>query len=312
MKNSLIIFVVGPTAVGKTDVAAALARKLNGEVVSCDSMQVYKEVSIASNKPSAIQLRKVKHHLLGVVSVKAEFDVAMFRKKAVAVIKALLRRGKTPVVTGGSGMYMQVLLDGIFDEAQRNDRLRAKLQRELERDGADVLYARLRQVDPQAAERIHPNDHRRVIRALEVFSVKKQPMSDVKKKRKGLWGSYDIKIFALNREREELYRRINERVEAMFAAGLVDEMKKISKLKLSKTAQGMIGLKEVSGFLRGEYDLERAKYLLKRNTRHFAKRQLTWFRKDKRLQWIRLAEGDRLGKTIKAISCQLSAFSQEI
>ena len=307
MNNPPIIFIVGPTAVGKTDVALAFAQKLKGEIVSCDSMQVYKEVSIASNKPSALQLKKVKHHLLGIVSVKKEFDVAAFQKRAVAAIKGIIRRGKMPIVTGGSGMYMQVLLDGIFDKAEKNDQLRAKFEKELARGGADVLYARLKQVDPQAAAKIHFNDHRRVIRALEIFELKKQPMSDLKKMRKGLWETYDIKIFALNRERSELYERINERVDEMFAAGLIDEMKKISKMKLSQTAQGMIGLKEVRGFLRREYDLERAKYLLKRNTRHFAKRQLTWFRKDKRLQWIHVEEDDRLENIIKAISCQLSA-----
>ncbi len=301
MNNSAIIFIAGPTAVGKTDVALALAQKLKGEIVSCDSMQAYKEASIASNKPSAGQLKKVKHHLLGIVSVKKEFDVAAFQKKAFAAIKGILRRGKTPIVAGGSGMYMQVLLDGIFDRAQKNDRLRGKLAEELASSGADVLYSRLRQVDPPAAAKIHPNDHRRVIRALEVFELKKQPISEVKKNRKGLWGTYPIKVFALNRQREELYSRINARVEEMFAGGLVDEMKKISTMKLSKTAQGMIGLKEVSGFLRGEYDLERAKYLLKRNTRHFAKRQLTWFRKDKRLQWIHIAEGDRLETIVNQI-----------
>ncbi|OGX26392.1 MAG: tRNA (adenosine(37)-N6)-dimethylallyltransferase MiaA [Omnitrophica WOR_2 bacterium RIFCSPHIGHO2_01_FULL_48_9] len=306
-----IIFIVGPTAVGKTEVAIALAERLKGEIVSCDSMQVYKEVSIASSKPTKEQLKKVPHHLIGIVPVKNNFDVAAFNCRALATIKKIQKRNKVPIVTGGSGMYMQVLLDGIFAGEKKAPVRPQAWQKDAESCGSEVLYQRLQAVDPQAAAKIHPHDTRRIMRALEVFFTQGKPISELQKKRKGLWGSgQEISIFALNREREELYKRIEQRVDQMFIYGIVEEMRGLLSKKLSKTAQGMIGLKEVGGFLKGEHDLQRAQYLLKRNTRHFAKRQLTWFRKDKRLQWINVEENDRVEEIVKAISLQLSAFSK--
>ncbi len=286
-----IIFIVGPTAVGKTDIAFLLAKKINGEIVSCDSMQVYKELSIASNKPPRETLKNISHHLINVVSVAKNFDVAAFRKRALAAIKKIHQKNKIPLIVGGSGLYMAILLDGIFTQAKKNLRLRQKLENEARAKGSQFLYEKLQSVDPAAAAKIHANDTRRIVRALEVFLSTKKPISQLQKERQGIWGCYDIKIFALSRERSELYEAINARVEAMFTQGLVEEIKKISKKRLSKTAQGILGIAEVQGFLKGEYDLERAKYLLKLKTRHYAKRQLTWFKRDKRLQWVNMAQG---------------------
>ncbi len=299
-----IIFIVGPTAVGKTDVALALAKKFNSEIVSCDSMQIYREISIASNKPSQTQLKKIPHHLMDIISVEEDFNVAAFYQKAVPLIEKCLTQNKTILIVGGSGLYMQILLDGIFEETAKNISVREKLMKEIEVKGPQVLYDRLTKVDPKAAAKIHVHDARRIVRALEVFMLKDEPISQLQKKRNGLWGKYDIVLFALNRDRKELYAQIDERVEQMFTHGLVEEVKQLQKLKLSKTVQGMIGLKEVCGFLNGEYDLDRAKYLMKRNTRHFAKRQLTWFRKEKRLQWIDVKSSDTTEDIVKQIVAQ--------
>ena len=296
-----IIFIVGPTAVGKTSVSLQLARKISGEIISCDSMQVYKEISIASNKPSSEDLKRVPHHLVNIVSVKKEFDVAHFRKKAVRSIQMIHSKAKIPIVVGGSGMYMSVLLDGIFEGGAKDLNLRKKLETEAQEKGSEYLHRKLLEVDFTAAQRIHPNDQKRIIRALEVFEGRQKTISSLQKKRSGLWGKFNIKIFALNRRREELYELINQRVEDMFTGGIIEEIKKLSKMNLSKTAQGVIGIKEVQGFLNGDYDIERAKYLLKLNTRRYAKRQLTWFRKDKRLKWIMIEPENFISKIVSRI-----------
>lgn len=285
-KSQRIIFVVGPTAVGKSAVALVLAEKIKGEIISCDSMQVYREVSIASNKPSSGDLKKVPHHLIDSVSITEDFDVGHFQQKALAAIKAIHAKGNIPVIVGGSGMYMTILLDGIFVDGRKDFSLRKDLEVQAQQEGSEILYKKLLKADPEAANKIHPRDTRRIIRALEVFTLGHQPISVLHKKRQGLWGKFDIKIFALNRARAELYDLINRRVEEMFETGLVDEIKQLLKMKLSQSAQQIIGIKEMKGFLDGQYDLERAKYLLKLHTRRYAKRQLTWFRKDKRLEWV--------------------------
>jgi tRNA dimethylallyltransferase len=305
-----MIFVVGPTAVGKSEVAVALAQQLNGEIVSCDAMQVYKEISIATSKPSEDLLKKIPHHLIGVQSVKDEFDVARFNDMARQAIDAVVRKGKLPMITGGSGLYMQILLDGIFPGGQKDVRLRQLLEQEADEKGKDVLYARLQEVDPAAAAKIHPSDQRRTIRALEVYETTRQPMSEVKQSRQGLWGKYDIQIFALNRNRAELYERINSRVDEMLAAGLVKEIEGLDFEQLSITARRIIGVEEIYGYLKGEYELERAKYLIQLHSRHLAKRQLTWFRKDKRLQWIMVDENDPAQDVAQKIQKELRGISE--
>ena len=292
MNQKKIIFVVGPTAIGKSDVAFVLAQKRRGEIVSCDSMQIYKKISIVTNKPSRSILRKVPHHLIDIVSVEKEFDVASFNQLATEAIEQIHAKNKLPVVVGGSGMYMQVLLDGIFEGGGKDLRLRQALKEQAKEEGAIVLYEKLRKVDPEAASKIHPNDLRRIIRALEVFIKMKKPISELHKLRAGLWGRYDISVYALNQERALLYNRINERVEKMIAAGVMGEIKKIEKAKLSLTAQRIIGVQEILGYLKGDYDIDQAKKMMKLNTRRLAKRQLTWFRKDKRLKWIEILEGE--------------------
>jgi tRNA dimethylallyltransferase len=287
-----IIFIVGPTAAGKSGVALETAKFCNGEIISCDAMQIYKEIRIASNRPSDNEIEQVPHHLVGFLSVTEDFDVARFNHLARESISSVLTRDKVPIVVGGSGMYVSILLDGIFSSGGRDNELREQLMEQAENSGSKYLYDRLCSLDPAAAAKVHSNDLRRIIRALEVIEVDKSPISQLQGKREGLWGKYNITIYCISRERDDLYDRINSRVEKMFAAGIIDEIKRLENLKLSRTAGALIGVKEVRAYLDGVIELEEAKEQLKRNTRRYAKRQLTWFRKDQRLKWILIKDED--------------------
>ncbi len=296
-----IIFIVGPTAVGKSEVAACVAKKKSAEIVSCDSMQVYKEIQIANNKASLKIRQNIPHHLIDVVSVAERFDVASFNQLASQAIQEIHDRRHWPLIVGGTGLYMQVLLDGIFEAKEIDLDLREELLQQAQDKGPEVLYNQLKLKDPRAAQKLHPHDLKRVVRALEVFLTEQQPISQLQKKRQGLWGQYDIQIFGLNCDRKKLYQKINERVERMFEEGLVDEIQSLQDLPLSQTASMIIGVKEVRGFLDGIYELEEAKELMKRNTRRLAKRQLTWFRKEKRIRWIDIDETQSPEKTAEVI-----------
>ena len=286
MNGPVLIFIVGPTAVGKSETGLCLAGRLNAEIVCCDAMQVYREITIANDKPSSKIRALVGHHLVDILSVTEDFNVARYREFAASAIQDIQARGKIPLVIGGSGMYMSLLLDGIFEGTAPEEDLREELTKEERAKGLGFLHERLKALDPQAAAKIHPNDPQRIIRALEVALSTGQPLSRLQEKREGLWGKIPIKIFALNRPRQELYQRAEARVDDMFAKGLLEEIKQVSALPLSITARKIIGIPEIMGYFKGEYDLERAKYLMKLHTRHYIKRQLTWFRRDKRLTWI--------------------------
>ncbi|MDP2940862.1 MAG: tRNA (adenosine(37)-N6)-dimethylallyltransferase MiaA [Candidatus Omnitrophota bacterium] len=299
--KGMIVFLVGPTAVGKSEIAGRLAKKINAEIVSCDSMQVYKGMDILTSQPPAPLKRMVSHHLIGLLSPEREYNVSAYRCQAIEKIKQVLKKKKILLFVGGSGLYMSVLIDGIF-EGKVASSIRRALYQELEHYGPAYLYNRLQAVDPQAAGKIHPHDTKRVIRALEVFSATGKTISSLQKERKGLIDEgYTVKIFCLNMEREALYQRINARVERMFRRGLVREVKKLSRRKLSKTAALAIGIRELGGYFDGQYDLAEAKQQIQRNSRLYAKRQLTWFRKDKRINWI------NIGKLEKAqdIACRI-------
>ena len=304
-----IIFLVGPTAVGKSETAVCLAKRIKAEIISCDSMQVYKGMDIITSKPP-IALRKiVPHHLISTISADKEYNVTRYNKDAVRKIKEILRRGKTPLIAGGTGLYMSILIDGIFKSAQPCKATRNRLYKQAEELGSEYLYKRLNNIDPESASRIHPHDTKRIIRALEVFEATGQTISKLRKQRRGLGQEYDIKVFGLNMPRERLCKRIDERVEKMFSKGLVAEVNRLLKLKLSKTAAYAIGIKEAKGCLDGLCDLEEAKRLVKRNTRLYAKRQLVWFRKDKRISWFGVGEketpasvANRIFKKLRTVS----------
>ena len=205
------------------------------------------------------------------------------------------------MVVGGSGMYVSILLDGIFEENTEDPFIRRQLQEDAKIQGMDKLYQRLKKVDPVSAGKINSNDERRIIRALEVYVANRKPISQLQKNRSGLWGKYDIKIFALNRERQELYDRVNARVDLMFSRGLIAEVEKLNQLVLSRTAGGVIGIPEVTGYLNGQQSLEEAKEAMKMNSRHYVKRQLTWFRKDKRSTWITVGPDETPAQTANNI-----------
>ncbi|MDD4955969.1 MAG: tRNA (adenosine(37)-N6)-dimethylallyltransferase MiaA [Candidatus Omnitrophica bacterium] len=281
---SEIIFIVGATATGKSDTAYNLAKKINAQIISADSMLFYKEASIVTSKPPEYMLKEIKHHFVGNISVEDTYSVFDYFTKANKLISSLFEKKITQVICGGSGLYVKALLDGIFKGVGEDAALRKELEEQAQKSGKEYLYEELKKVDPQTAAKA--KDLRRIIRALEVYRLTGVPLSQKKKEADGLWGKLPIKIFGLNFKREMLYERINKRVDDMFEAGAVEEVKNLLKLKLSHTAEKIIGIKEISGFLRGEYNIEQAKELMKKNTRNFAKRQLTWFRADKRIKWI--------------------------
>ncbi|MCA9400255.1 MAG: tRNA (adenosine(37)-N6)-dimethylallyltransferase MiaA [Candidatus Omnitrophica bacterium] len=281
-----IIFIVGPTAVGKSEAAYQLAQQVGGEIISCDSMQVYQEINVASNKVPLEERSRVRHHLIDIISVEEQFNVSRFNTLANQAVQSIFQNKHVPIVCGGTGMYMQVMLDGIFDDAPFDQSVRREIQSEINDYGLDVMYERLKSLDIKTAEGIHPHDRKRVVRALEVMRIQHKKFSDLKTDRSGLWQKYPVKLYCLDMDRDKLYSRINHRVDHMFQEGVVDEIRSLMNLNWSQTAKGLIGVKEVFNFLQGKYDLPTAKEEMKKNTRHFAKRQWTWFRKEERLHWL--------------------------
>lgn len=286
----VVIFIVGPTATGKTRLSIKLAKRLNGEIVSADSMQVYKGMRISSQAPRRAEMLGVRHHLVSILDPSAEYNVNIFRKKATEAIRSIVRRGKTPIVVGGSGLYIRALIDGLFPSPEADMIFRKKTEKFIKKYGSASAHKKLARIDPDSAAKIHPNDARRIIRALELYYTTGRTMTELKMETKGLKDEFRIKLFGLIRLREDMYRMIEDRIEEMLALGMVIEVKKLLKGYLSKTSRAALGIKEIAGYLKGEYDLEAAKELLKMNTRRFAKRQMTWFRADRRIKWIDLGK----------------------
>jgi tRNA dimethylallyltransferase len=283
--------IVGPTAVGKTGLAIRVAKQVDGEIISADSMQVYKGLDIGTAKPTEAERQGVPHHLLDVVAVDQEFSVADYQLMVEDILMDLAKRGKTPILTGGTGLYIRAVLEGfVFDSQGKDDVLRARLQEVAESQGNIALHRRLAVVDPDTAKRLHPNDRRRVIRALEIYHTTGQPLSQHLDAQKQLEPRHQAVKFGLARNRPRLYQRIDARVDQMIEAGLLDEVKNLLEQGLAEGATAMqaLGYKELVGYLRGEYDLAEAIRLLKRDTRRYAKRQLTWFRRDEEIIWLDL------------------------
>lgn len=295
MKNKnkeTIVCLVGPTAAGKTEVALKLAKKIGAEIISCDSMQVYKGIDIATSKPTKRQRRSVFHHLIDIANPSQEYNAARFRSSASKVIDDIHKREKLPLIVAGTGLYLRALLDGLFLGPGQNTLLRKKFSQQAKKYGTVYLYRRLKDLDPQAAKDIHPHDLRRIIRALEVYKQTGEPISKLKKKACGIRNKYTLHLFGLKRQRSQLYARIEKRVERMFRQGLVAEIKRFTRRKVSKTAKSLLGYKEIKGFLDGEYCCDEAKKLLKKNTRRYAKRQISWFKREKGVKWIEVDSRD--------------------
>jgi len=285
-----IIFVVGPTATGKTAASFLLARKFGAEIVSADAMLVYKEPGIITSKPPLYILGQVKHHFVGVISVKESYSVFDYSLSASKVIEDLVNKDIPVIVCGGSGLYVKAILDGIFEGPGKDENLRKKLAEAARAHGNEYLYRKLEEADPESAKKISSNDLRRIIRALEVYSLSGRPLSEKKKEAAGLWGKLPIEIFGLRLKRKNLYQRINKRADEMFDRGAVDEVRDLLTIELSFTAGKILGISEIERFLNGDLNEEESKEILKKNTRNFAKRQVTWFKKDKRIQWIDVDE----------------------
>jgi len=279
-----VTFLVGPTASGKTSLSLKLAKKLNAEIISCDSMCVYKGMDILTSKPTRTDRKKIKHHLIDIVSPGKEFSVSQYRKVALEAIEDILKRGRTPLFVGGSGLYVRAIIDGLFPSSKKDARFRKKQEQLAKRYGNSYLHNKLKKIDPVSAKKIHPNNLRRVIRALEIFHTEKKRPSELKENTEPI--KYRVRIFGLKVDREVLYKNIEKRVEAMFKKGIAQEVERLAKKRLSPTARKALGYNEVLGYLQGRYSLREAKDLLKQNTRRFAKRQLTWFRADSRIQWL--------------------------
>lgn len=275
-----IVIICGPTAVGKTEYAIAAAERLDGEIVSCDSMQLYKFMDIGSAKPTPEEQAQVRHHLIDAVDPREKFSAAKYQQLARKAIDDILSRGKLPVITGGTGLYINsIIYDMDFsappaDEEERND-----LYRIADENGAEYLHDMLKELDSSAAERIHPNNIKKVIRAIE--SARRGDNIPEFEKSFVPYEKYSPKIIALIRDRDELYERINVRVDILFEKGLVDEVKGLMDMGLTEADISMkgIGYKEVISFLNGEYDIDTAKDLVKKNTRRYAKRQITWLKR---------------------------------
>ncbi|MDD5430563.1 MAG: tRNA (adenosine(37)-N6)-dimethylallyltransferase MiaA [Candidatus Omnitrophica bacterium] len=281
-----IIFIVGPTAIGKTGLSVYLAEKLKAEIFSADSMLIYRGADIITSKPGRDILEKIPHHFINIISPEEPYSVFDYYSQALGDIRQLYKKGKNVIVCGGSGLYIKALLDGVFQGPGKNQDLRSQLSEEVENCGNQAIYKKLQSVDAEAASKISPNDTRRIIRALEVCYASGSTFSELKKEAKGLRGELPLKIFGLNIKRQLLYDRINKRVDEMFEAGAIEEVKKLLKMNLSLTAGKIIGVKEIRAYLDGDLSLDEAKELMKKNTRNFAKRQLTWFRKDKEIEWM--------------------------
>lgn len=280
-------FLIGPTASGKTGLVRELARRLPIEVINADSMQVYKELHVLSQAPTASMRRAVRHHEVGVLPVSTEYSAARFVERARKLIPQIARRGRLPLVVGGTGLYVHALVDGLLEGPEPRLDVRDALYARVEREGAPALHRELKQIDPEAASVMHPNDARRIVRALEVIQVSGEKFSDLKRRRRGIAGEWPVRLWGLEWDRAELYRRIDERVKTMFRAGARAEVKRLTGRKRSRTAASCLGLREIQSWLVEGVSKEEAVAELQMNTRRYAKRQICWWGRDARVRWIR-------------------------
>lgn len=288
MKKPLIIL-TGPTAVGKTKASIGLAKALNGEIISADSMQVYKHMDIGSAKIHPKEMDGIKHYLIDELEPDEEFHVVRFQQMAKAAMEEIYAKGKVPIVVGGTGFYIQALLYDIdFTENEEDTTYRTELEQIAKEKGSEKLHEMLRKVDPESADAIHANNVKRVIRALEFYKLTGQKISEHNEKERAKESPYEFCYFVLNDDRKLLYDRIDIRIDKMLEEGLLEEVASLRNRGYTKDMVSMQGLgyKEILDYLNGECSLDEAIYILKRDTRHFAKRQLTWFRRERDVIWV--------------------------
>ena len=289
MKKIPLIVVGGPTASGKTALAIELAKALDGEIVSADSMQIYKYMDIGTAKPTADELKECPHHLIGFREPDCDFSVADYTELAHKTIADITARGKVAIMCGGTGLYINSVVNDVdFGEYENDYELRKSLDELAKKDGAGVLLDMLAEFDPVSAKRLHPNNVKRIIRAIEFYKVSGVPISEHQERTKLKESRYDATMFLINHNREVLYDRINRRVDIMISDGLVDEVRSIMNMGYSRDLNSMqgIGYKEMIAYLEGEISLADAIDMIKQNSRRYAKRQLTWFRRDGRINML--------------------------
>lgn len=284
-----LIILTGPTAVGKTELSIKLAKAVNGEIISADSIQVYKYMDIGSAKVTKEEMDGVKHYLIDVLEPTDEFNIFVFKKLATEAMEEIYAKGKVPIIAGGTGFYIQsVLYDIEFAEEEGDKTYRHELEKKAAAEGVSVIHRMLEEVDPKAAAEIHENNLKRVIRALEYYHETGKPISEHNEEQRSKTSPYNFRYYVLNMDRDKLYDRINLRVDIMLENGLLDEVKKLKDMGFSKDLVSMqgIGYKEIREYIDGECAYEEAVETLKKNTRNFAKRQLTWFRRESDVTWL--------------------------
>ncbi len=300
MKKPLIVL-TGPTAVGKTSLSIALARAAEGEIISADSMQVYKHMDIGSAKIKKEEMEGIPHYLIDVLEPDEEFHVVRFQEMAKEAMKEIYSKGKIPILTGGTGFYIQAVVKDIdFSQDTEKSSVRERLENLAQEKGGEYLHELLAQRDPESAEKIHPNNIKRVIRALEYYELTGEKISLHNEREGEKVSPYNTAYFVLSDHRERLYEKIDRRVDQMLDEGLVEEVRRLAQMGYTRDMVSMQGLgyKEILAYLEGEYSLEEAVYVLKRDTRHFAKRQLTWFRREKDVIWVKKPDFDYDDKKI--------------
>ena len=283
-----VIVICGPTASGKTALSIELAKQLNTEIVSADSMQIYKDMNIGSAKPTLQEMQGIKHYMLDFVSPDERYSVADYKKQATIYIEEILKKGKIPIVVGGTGLYIDSLIYNIeYNEIEYDEKYRKELEEIAKNEGLDVLYDRAKEIDPEAIKSISKNDKKRIIRILEIYKATGKTKTEQEILSRKNEVPYDYKVFAINMDRQVLYDRINKRVDIMVEQGLIEEVKMISeKYKKYPTAMQALGYKEIKQYLDGNLTKEEAIEKIKQETRRYAKRQLTWFRKNKQTIWL--------------------------
>lgn len=288
MDKPKVIVICGPTASGKTALSIKLAKKVNGEIISSDSMQIYKNMDIGTAKPTIEEMEGIPHHLIGFVEPNQRYSVAEFKKDAEAAIEKIVAKGKTPIVVGGTGLYVDSLIYGIeYQDIELDEKYRQELEKRVVDEGLEKLYEEAKKIDPQAIEKISLNDKKRILRILEIYKAtgKNKTEQEIESRKKGV--KYDYKVFAINWEREILYERINKRVDIMIEQGLIQEVEELLKKYTEfPTAMQGLGYKEVVEYLQGETTREEMIEKIKMETRRYAKRQITWFKKNKQTIWI--------------------------
>jgi tRNA dimethylallyltransferase len=305
-----VVVIVGPTAVGKSRIAVEVAKAFETEVLTADSRQVYRGMDVGTDKPASEERQAVPHRLIDLVDPDESFNAGLYRRLAIAEIERLYRDCRLPLVVGGTGLYVRTLLKGLCDAPQADPIVRKALRQEAEDQGYDRLYARLVDVDPVAAARLHPRDESKVIRALEVYQLSGRRMSEFQQEHGFAERPFAALIIGLNRDRDMLYRRIEGRIDWQLAHGLIEETKRLLAQGYQRDSAAMKGLgyRQVAEHLAGEYDAAEMVRRFKRDTRRFSKRQMTWFRKEPGIQWLMIEESESVQHTATRVIEQVDRF----